>query len=172
MLKMKKIFTTFLLVAAAALGLRAQDNTPTLEYVMKLTVSLGESYSIGQTSYGVRNVVPITGGTFEGPSIKGTVIPGGADWQLTDTKTGRTNVEAIYSIRTDDGVNIHIRNNGIISSGKDSEGKPAFYFRCAPEFEAPSDSPYAWLNNAIFVCAPSFEPGVQGAIVLRVWKVN
>lgn len=54
--------------------------------------------------------------------------------QLTDNTTGRTNVEAIYSIRTDDGAYIHVRNNGIIATGNDENGNPSFYFRCAPKF--------------------------------------
>lgn len=168
---MKKIISSLVLLAAILCPAAKAQDTPTLEYVMTLTVSLGESYSVGATSYGVRNVVPITGGTFEGPAIKGTIIPGGADWQLTDTTTGRTNVEAIYAIRTDDGCYIHIRNNGIISSGKDADGNPSFYFRCAPKFEAPADSPYAWLNNALFVCAPSFG-GPAGTITLKVWMIK
>lgn len=91
--------------------------------------------------------------------------------QITDNTTGRTNVEAIYSIRTDDGAYIHVRNNGIIATGNDENGNPSFYFRCAPKFEAPADSGYAWLNNALFVCAPDFS-GPQGTITLKVWKVN
>ena len=147
------------------------QNEPSLTYVLTLHVALGEAYSVGTTPHGERNVIPITGGTFEGPDIKGTVLPGGDDWQMTNKEMGRTEVEAIYSIRTDDGVNIHIRNNGIISMGKDAEGKPSFYFRCAPKFEAPANSKYAWLNNSLFLCAPDFG-GQQGTITLKVWKVN
>lgn len=169
---MKRLLFTTILLIAGLLTARAQDpGTPTLEYVMQLNVSLGEAYQVGATSYGIRNVIPITGGTFEGPKLKGTVVPGGADWQLTDNTTGRTNVEAIYSIRTDDGAYIHVRNNGIIATGNDENGNPSFYFRCAPKFEAPADSGYAWLNNALFVCAPDFS-GPQGTITLNVWKVN
>lgn len=160
------------ILALAAFSAKAQSlETPSLEYVMQLNVSLGEAYQVGATSYGFRNVIPITGGTFEGPKLKGTIIPGGADWQLIENGTGRTNVEAIYSIRTDDGAYIHVRNNGIIASGKDENGNPTFYFRCAPKFEAPAEGPYAWMNNALFVCAPDFS-GPQGTITLRVWKVN
>lgn len=148
-----------------------QVEAPSLEYVMQLNVTLGEAFSLGRTSFGTRNVIPITGGTFEGPRLRGTIIPGGADWQLSDAESHRTTLEAIYAVRTDDGVNIHIRNVGIIADGKDEQGNPTFYFRCAPKFEAPLDSKYAWLNNAIFVCAPSFD-GPQGTITLRVWMVK
>ena len=60
---------------------------------------------------------------------------------------------------------------GEIIDSKDAEGKPSFYFRCAPQFEAPADSKYAWLNNSLFLCAPSFSQGFQG-IVLNVWRVK
>lgn len=55
----------------------------------------------------------------------------------------------------------------IIATGNDENGNPSFYFRFAPKFEAPADSGYAWLNNALFVCAPDFS-GPQGTITLKV----
>ncbi|MBO7591153.1 MAG: DUF3237 domain-containing protein [Prevotella sp.] len=145
-------------------------DTPQLEFALQLKVTLGQAFSIENTQHGRRTVIPITGGTFEGPGIKGTIINGGADYQLANAQ-GRTELEAIYCIKTDDGVYIHVRNRGIIASGKDADGKPTFYFRAAPQFEAPADSKYGWLNNALFVCAPEFSQQFQG-IVLNVWKVK
>ena len=170
---MKKGITMIAVLLAFVLNASAQDNipeAPQAEFVMQLKVTLGETYSCGETQHGRRTVIPITGGTFEGPNIKGTILNGGADYQLANA-AGRTEVEAIYSIRPDDGVNIHIRNRGIIANTKDADGKPSFYFRCAPQFEAPADSKYAWLNNSLFLCAPSFSSGFQG-IVLNVWRVK
>jgi hypothetical protein len=170
---MKRI-SLFAMLLFAAMQLVAQEKeTPApleLEFVMELNVSLGQAYGVGNTVHGSRNIVPITGGRFEGPKIKGEVLEGGADYQLSDPANGRTDVEAIYNLRTDDGVNIHIRNKGMIVMGQDEEGHPSFYFRCAPTFEAPNDSKYAWLNKAIFVCAPSMGQGA--GITLRVWKVK
>jgi hypothetical protein len=169
---MKKILLLIQLLFVAIIS-NAQTNVPTetpqLEFVMQLNVTLDQPYSVGEIPNGRRTVIPITGGTFEGPLLKGTIINGGADYQIT-SKEGRTQIEAIYSIKTDDGVYIHVRNRGIICMGKDANGNPSFYFRAAPQFEAPVDSKYAWLNNAIFVCAPA--PGKQGGITLNVWKVN
>ena len=145
-------------------------DTPQLEFALQLKVTLGQAFSIENTQHGRRTVIPITGGTFEGPGIKGTIINGGADYQLANAQ-GRTELEAIYCIKTDDGVYIHVRNRGIIASGQDADGKPSFYFRAAPQFEAPADSKYGWLNNALFVCAPEFSQQFQG-IVLNVWKVK
>lgn len=165
---MRTLFITFLL-ALCALGSNAQGKAPELEFALQLKVTLGEAYGIDNTQHGRRTIIPITGGTFEGPKLKGTIINGGADYQL-NTET-RTELEAIYCIRTDDGINIHVRNKGIIYNGKDAEGNPTFYFRAAPTFEAPADSKYAWLNNALFVCTPEWSQDFKG-IILNVWKVK
>lgn len=150
---------------------RAQTpQEPQLEYVMQLQVTLGAMYDVGDTPQGHRQVIPITGGTFEGPLLRGTILDGGADYQLTSPDGHRTSLEAIYSIRTDDGVHIHVRNRGIIASGTDEQGSPTFYFKAAPQFEAPSDSRYAWLNDALFLCSPA--PSPEGCILLDVWKAR
>lgn len=171
---MRKMLIAFVL-AVLSLTAAAQSYPPTempqMEFVMQLRVTLGEVYSVGDTPHGKRVVIPIRGGTFEGPLLKGTILNGGADYQLAHAETNRTELEAIYSIKTDDGVYIHVRNRGLICNDKDATGKPSFYFKAAPQFEAPSDSKYAWLNNAIYVCAPSFS-AAQGSITLNVWKVK
>ncbi len=155
---------------ALAVSSYPPTDSPQLEFVMQLVVTLGTSYSLGDTPRGQRTVVPITGGTFQGPKVRGTILPGGADYQLGNESSHRTELEAIYSIQTDDGVPIHVRNRGIIYSGKDETGAPSLYFKAAPQFEAPTDSPYAWLNNALFVCQPA--PSKPGAVTLNVWKVK
>ena len=165
---MKQLFL-FLLCSLTALGAWAQGmpqggepKGPELEYVVRLHVTLGQAFSVGDTGKGTRTVIPITGGTFEGPNIKGEVLPGGADYQMQ--LDGRTEIEAIYCIRTDDGVSIHVRNCGIIKMGD------GMYFRCAPRFEAPKDSKYAWMNECLFLCQPGM--GETGGINLDVWKVK
>ena len=162
------LLTTFMLQVSA--HSYPPKDTPQLEFALQLKVTLGQAFSIENTQHGRRTVIPITGGTFEGPGIKGTIINGGADYQLANAQ-GRTELEAIYCIKTDDGVYIHVRNRGIIAGGQDADGKPTFYFRAAPQFEAPADSKYGWLNNALFVCAPDFSANFKG-IVLNVWKVK
>ena len=171
---MKKQLFIMALLLGCMLTVSAQiyppKDTPQLEFALQLKVTLGQAFSIENTQHGRRTVIPITGGTFEGPGIKGTIINGGADYQLANAQ-GRTELEAIYCIKTDDDIYIHVRNRGIIAGGQDADGKPTFYFKAAPQFEAPADSKYGWLNNALFVCAPDFSQQFQG-IVLNVWKVK
>ena len=156
---LKKLFSTFVALLAVAFSSSAQTPEPELEFALELKVKLGQAYGVGETANGNRFIIPITGGTFEGPKIKGEVLPGGADYQMQGKN--HTDIEAIYCIRTDDGVNIHIRNKGIIAGN---------YFYCSPKFEAPLNSKYAWLNDAIFICKPS--GFMDGGIMLKVWKVR
>lgn len=158
---MKKLFMTLCMAMLTAVNLIAQTPDPELVHVMDLKVKLGQAFGVGQVTQGNRFVIPITGGTFEGPRIKGEVLPGGADYQMQNMDKGRTDLEAIYCIRTEDGVSIHVRNRGIIAGN---------YFYCSPTFEAPLDSRYAWLNNGIYVCKPA--GFMQGGIQLRVWMVR
>lgn len=144
-----------------------QPVAPSMEYVLTLKVKIDGAFNVGQTSHGNRFVIPITGGTFSGPNIHGEVLAGGADYQMQQPAMKRTELEAIYCIRTHDGINIHVRNEGIITG----EGAQTYFFT-SPHFEAPADSPYAWLNNGIYVCRPDFSGGEQGSITLHVWRVK
>lgn len=167
---MRKLFMALLAAISISASAQIQEpEAPQLEFALQLKVTLGEAYGIENTQHGRRTVIPITGGTFEGKGLKGTIVNGGADYQLN--AEGRTELEAIYCIKTDDGIYIHVRNRGIIANGKDADGKPSFYFRAAPQFEAPADSKYGWLNNSLFVCAPSFSSDFKG-IVLNVWRIK
>jgi len=160
---MKKL----LIILAAILCFEAvsfAQNEPSLEFVFEIKAICDPAFSVGATSHGERVIIPIIGGSFEGPGIKGEVLSGGADYQLVDRSKGRTELEAIYTIKTDDGIYIHVRNVGLLVSNE-----KGFYFRTAPKFEAPSDSKYNWVNDAIFVCAPEAKPEY---ISLKMYKVN
>ena len=131
------------------------------EFVFAATVTIGAAVEVGATPDGERRYIPITGGSFAGPRIKGVVLPGGADWQL-QRRDGVLEVHALYSIKADDGAVIIVRNDGLLADG----GK---YFRTAPRFEAPT-GPHDWLNKAVFVgsVAGAAQPG---AVVVRVFEV-
>jgi Protein of unknown function (DUF3237) len=174
---MKNLF--FLLCLLVQTSLFAQiAEAPALEFVCELKVTTEKAVTLGETAHGTRRMIDITGGTFEGPKMKGTVLKGGADYQFVNKDKTRTEIEAIYTIKTDDNVLIHIRNVGLSMKTlenveKLAKGEPMDvsknYFRAAPKFEAPNDSKYDWLNNAIFVCK-----GIgtnKGYVIIQVWKV-
>ena len=124
-------------------------------------VTIAPAVEIGPSSRGTRRYIPITGGTFQGPRIKGVVLSGGADWQL-QRPDGTTEIDALYSMKADDGAVIIVRNRGLISKG-------GAYFRTIPEFEAPV-GPHDWLNQAVFVGSVSGAPQ-PGAVIIRVFQV-
>jgi len=122
--------------------------TPLLtEFVLEARVACDPVIVIGDSKQGRRQLIPITGGEFSGPNINGKVLPGGADWQLV-RPDGVLEIEARYTVQTVDGINIGVRNRGIALYPPAAE---TVYVRTVPEFEAPADSAYAWLNKAIFV---------------------
>lgn len=130
-------------------------------FTFEALVTLLPAVEIGPSSHGIRRYIPITGGTFMGPRIRGSVLPGGADWQL-ERPDGVTEVDALYSIKTDDGAVIIVHNRGLLSEG-------GSYFRTVPQFEAPR-GPYDWLNKSIFIGSVAGAPR-PGAVVVRVFRV-
>jgi hypothetical protein len=51
----------------------------TSRLLMMLQVVVAPPQKLGAVSHGTRVIVPITGGTFEGPRLRGKVLPGGGD---------------------------------------------------------------------------------------------
>jgi len=131
------------------------------EFVYEAIVAIDQPVEVGATPLGHRRYIPITGGTFDGPKIHGTILPGGADWQ-TDRADGVTEVDALYSVRTEDSTVIIVHNQGVIASG-------GAYMRTALRFEAPV-GPHAWLNQAQFVGSVAGGPR-PGTVIIRVFRV-
>jgi len=151
------------------------QNQPSLEYFCELTVKLDPALVVGETPHGMRRIIPIIGGTVTGPSIKGEILKGGADWQIV-RKDGVAELEAHYQFKTDDGVIIYIKNIGIrvatpevaarIAKGEKVDPSQ-YYFRAVPKFEAPAGK-YEKINNAIYVCTGERLPD---AVLIKVYKV-
>ena len=53
-----------------------------LDHVTTMTIRLDEQHVIGQTPRGLRRVSPVLSGTFDGPRLRGEVLPGRDDWNL------------------------------------------------------------------------------------------
>lgn len=145
--------------AAAVAAEPAPSANVTTEFAFEAHVTIGAPIVVGTGPQGLRRIVPITGGKFEGPRIRGTILSGGADWQFVRAD-GVLQIEAKYTLRTSDGVTIMITNRGMRHGPPDvidrlAKGEAVdpslYYFRTVAEFEAPSDSRYAWLNKALFI---------------------
>ena len=74
---MKKLLILVISWSVATVAAQAQTieppypEGPGLEFVCELRVNCGPAYTVGQTAHGTRMVIPILGGTFSGPAMKG-----------------------------------------------------------------------------------------------------
>lgn len=135
--------------------------TPRLEPVADLTVYVAtpiEAGSVtGLNSRGRRRIIPITGGKVSG-NINGTVLPGGADFQIVVSDTC-ADLDARYLLQLEDGEHVFVMNRALRRGSVEDvaklvRGEPvdpqAIYFRCVPTFEVSSPA-LAWLTENVFV---------------------
>jgi hypothetical protein len=138
---------------------------PRTELVWEAYADLDPMIDMGDSPLGHRRMIPVRGGTFVGPRIRGKVLPGGADRQLV-RKDGVTLLDALYEMQTDDGAVLTIRNRVTV----DPAAKPAPYIRSSVEVTAP-EGPHAWLNRAVFVGTLHPLAPEKKAVVIRVYQV-
>ena len=84
--------------------------------LMTLRVTVAAPQNIGAVPHGTRRTAPLSGGSFEGPRLRGTVLPGGsADWLLLRAD-GVLELDLRATLRTDDGALVSMRSFGLCSS--------------------------------------------------------
>jgi hypothetical protein len=129
--------------ASWACGAAAGLPPPALgELVFEATLQLGDTHEFGETPFGTRRLLDVTGGTFTGDRISGTFLTGGLDLELV-LSNGNLELEQIDILRASDGTHIFVRTCGFAPSG-------AAESRFVPDFEAPNSSAHAWLNTGKF----------------------
>src|SRR3989442_14777423 len=80
--------------------------------LMTLQVVVVGAQKIGAVPHGTRATVPIAGGRFEGPRLRGRVVPGGGDWTLLRTD-GVLELDLRLTLETEDGALIHTTLFGV-----------------------------------------------------------
>lgn len=142
--------------------------SPALVHAYDAHVLLEPEIVHGSSPLGTRIRVPIVGGSFAGPRLRGSIVPGGADWQLLRTD-GWYVIEADYFMQTDDGVAIRVHNEGLWRDPDDEH--PNGYALTSPVFEAPLGA-YGWLNQRIFTCRIRVStPDETPAVRLTIWEL-
>jgi len=130
------------------------------EFLYRARIEVEGFYDVGETFRGTRTIVRVKGGWFEGPKLKGDILPGTGDWFVV-RPGGAAEGDVRDTYRTHDGHVIYVSYRGIIDiapgiwerlrNGEDVEPSE-YYFRGQPMFEtAVKDNPYSWLNNIISV---------------------
>lgn len=140
------------------------------EFMWEAKVKIANIITVGESKRGVKRVIPITGGTFIGPKIRGEVLSGGEDSQLV-RPDGDTELDARYLLKTDDRYVIQVVNKALIHT--DAKTK-TFYCKSVLDLEAPKDSLYDYLNHAIFIgtlIIPELKPGEEPYVVIKVYKL-
>ncbi|NQV68676.1 MAG: DUF3237 family protein [Pseudohongiella sp.] len=139
-------------IAATSLGASqlasAQTAASELEstFLIELSLDVADQLDAGTTS-----IAPVTGGTFGGPRLKGTVRNGGADW-ITVVGDHRS-LDVRITLDTDDGEIIYMNYTGVIYNGDNG-----LYWRVRPIFQTASEK-YDWLNHAVCIGKNKQIPG-------------
>jgi len=149
---------------------------PVLDPVCTLRVELGPIREMGQGRGGARRIVPIIGGSVEGPLLNGHVLDIGADWQ-TIFSDGLAELDTRYAIETHDGAVIEILNYGfrhgpdeVIQAMARGEAvdHQSYYMRTHARLET-GDERYSWVNRTLFVGSGS---RLANAVVISLFAIR
>jgi hypothetical protein len=139
-------------LAAASVGASNMANAQSAasalesEFLIELSLDVGDQLDAGHT-----RIAPVTGGTFGGPRLQGTVRDGGADW-ITQV-SGHTSLDVRIALDTDDGVVIYMSYTGVVRPGDNG-----VYWRVRPIFQTASEK-YDWINHIVCIGKSKQIPG-------------
>jgi hypothetical protein len=152
------------------------NQAPQLRFAFEARVDVAQSQHIGHGSGDVLDFTPITGGTVDGPRLRGNIVPGGGDWSVQRGPTV-CELDARYLIRSEDGALIDIVNRGFFrtstpevmdraAAGEEVDTED-IYFRTSPVFR--TDAPqHRWLAETVFVGLARDE---AGRICIRFYEL-
>jgi hypothetical protein len=128
-----------------------------VEHAFDMAVDLEPAQFIPTATGTIMNFVA-KGGRFEGPGLKGEILPGGGDGLVVGSdQIGRVRVRA--TLKTDDDVLIHYTAGGVIKIPVDGLERLAAgerlpfaetYVRTTPVLET-SDERYSWLSESVLI---------------------
>jgi Protein of unknown function (DUF3237) len=149
---------------------------PRLTLVYRLEAVLGEPLDFGEVSQGHRRIVPQIGGSFEGPDVKGKLLPGAsADWQIV-LPDGTVLGNIRYTLQTDDGALLYVQSRGVrhgsaevlarLARGEDVDASE-YTFRTSTQIETAS-ARLDWLNRGVFI---SVGGRLRGTVIYETYLV-
>jgi hypothetical protein len=140
---------------------------PSLKRIYRLEATVGEPLDLGDLAQGRRRIVPLTGGTFTGPELNGTLLPGAsADWQVV-LPDGTALGDIRYTLQTDGGDLLYVQSRGVrrgsaevlarLGRGEDVDASE-YTFRTSTQLEAAAPE-LDWLNKGVFISVGGRQPG-------------
>jgi hypothetical protein len=150
---------------------------PSLTRIYRLEATLGAPLDLGDVAQGHRRIVPLTGGTFTGPELNGTLLPGvSADWQIA-LLDGTALANIRYTLRTDDGHLLYVQSRGVrhgsadvlerLARGEDVDASE-YTFRTSTQIETAAPA-LDWLNKGVFIGVGGRQPG---AVIYETYLVG
>ncbi len=124
-----------------------------------LLLDVAPPINVGKSPGIDRRIGVITGGRFEGEKLRGTLLPGGSDWQAVRPGDGAFMLNVRICLKTDDDAIISMNYPGIRHGPKDVLDRIArgevvkatdYYLRISASYETASEK-YGWLNNILSV---------------------
>ncbi len=139
---------------------------PRLTPIYRLEATVGEPLDLGDTGRGHRRIVPLTGGTFTGPTINGKLLPSAsADWQ-TVLPDGTAIGDIRYTLQTEGGDVLYVQSLSIrhgsaevlarLARGEDVDASE-YTFRTSTQIETAATD-LDWLNKGVFVSVGGRQP--------------
>jgi hypothetical protein len=137
--------------------------------LMTVRILAAPPQKFGAVPHGTRAFVPVTGGDFDGPRLRGKILPGGGDWLLLRSD-GVLELDLRITLETEDHALIYMTFQGLRHGPPDAiaaldRGEavdPArYYFRTLPRFETSAEG-YAFLNRIVAVGVGETRP--DGAV--------
>ena len=132
------------------------------QLIFEIEIPLERAVDIGRTPYGARRVAIGHEGSIEGPRLTGAVAAGALDFELT-LANGTIEIEQALVLQAADGSYIYARNAGTGANTGD--------VRVVMDFEAPNESPHAWLNTGKLVARRELRVAEQ-SLRLQVYDVS
>ena len=140
---------------------------PRLTLVYRLDATVGAPLDVGDLVAGRRRIVPLTEGTFNGPRISGTLVPGAsADWQIVQPD-GTALGDIRYVLKTDAGDLLYVQSRGVrhgsaevlarLARGEEVDATE-YTFRTSTQIEAAAPE-LDWLNKGIFISVAARRAG-------------
>ena len=144
-----------------------QHSVP-VEYLFTMTAALLPVQAIQDGPQGTRVIIGVTGGTFTGPKLRGTIELPAGEW-ATARPDGTVKADVRLSLRTDDGALILMTYQGIARPQADG----TLAIRTAPLFET-GDARYAWLNTiqAVGYGTASADPAALTSVSYEVYALQ
>jgi muconolactone delta-isomerase len=139
---------------------------PHLTPVYRLEATLAQPLDLGDISQGYRRIVPLTGGTFTGPDIKGKLLPGAsADWQIV-RPDGTALGDIRYILQADRGDLLYVQSRAVrhgsagvldrLAAGEHVDASE-YVFRASTQIETAAPD-LDWLNKGIFITVAGRQP--------------